>query len=65
MLRKKLWVLPTGVEPMTFQVPVGCSNQWAMGRGLWVSEAIQLEDEGKSLELLLSAAFTLTAVAFK
>ena len=26
---------PTGVEPMTFQIRVGCSNHWAMGDSWW------------------------------
>ena len=26
---------PTGVEPMTFQIPVGRSNHWAMGVSWW------------------------------
>ena len=32
---EKTRVLPTGVEPMTFQMPVGCSNHWAMGDSWW------------------------------
>ncbi len=36
ILGKKIFrVPPTGVEPMTFQVPVGRSNHWAMGDSWW------------------------------
>ena len=31
MLRKKKSKTLTGIKPTTFQIPVGCSNHWAMG----------------------------------
>ena len=31
ILRKRIFWAPTGVEAMTFQIPVGRSNHWAMG----------------------------------
>ena len=38
---EKIWILPPGVEPMTFQVLIECFNHWAMG-DFMVSEVTQL-----------------------
>ena len=49
---------PTGVEPMTFQIPLRRSNHWAMGDSWWARWARSYTVRREQGHILVSSLFT-------